>query len=815
MARQRAENAACVVRTPQKGLMSEEESFVWPTPPYYQYASAKDANLPRGCVLVGSDGRQMQGRLVRFLPEKGMLDFVATGLTSIETLEFTRVKKLLLLRPVQMLPRALQKMQDAGVAPPTGNQIVKVSFGDGEKLAGETCGFLVEMTGLYLFLTAEDGKVQRIFIPKHAYADYAIGPSLGEMLAAQQKDTVDFVQVGLNLQQHLRSQRIGDYLTASQIISREFLEQVLKDRDQTQPESQLGQVLLREEVISKDELDKAVSLQQRDRKLPLGEILVEMGVIDRATVNRLLVRKLGIPFVDPARFDIDQRALALVERRLAEKHRVMPLFRTKDEIVVAMVNPTDPAPVQELRFYTRLRVVPVMADQESILAAIRMHYGQFEAARNVKELAAAAPADGRAEEHDEPAVGVSDNALVRIVNQIIQDANERRASDIHIETYQGKEDTKVKLRIDGELEDYLDVPSHFRNAMISRIKIMSNLDISERRKPQDGKIVFNRFGSANVELRVAIMPTTDGLEDVVMRLLAAATPIPLDKMGLRPPLLAEIKRIAAMHFGLMLICGPTGSGKTTTLHSVLGHINNGKKKIWTAEDPIEITQKGLRQVQVNAKIGLTFGTALRSFLRLDPDVIMVGEMRDPETARTGVEASLTGHLVFSTLHTNSAPESVTRLLDLGMDPFNFADALLGVLAQRLARALCPDCKKPHKLSDEDIRVLLKEYCDGTPLVPADVRKRWEASYGDKQGQLTLCQATGCDKCGKRGYRGRLGIHELLVNSRAIKALIQTHARVEDIHKTALAEGMLTLKQDGIEKVLQGKTDLAQIRAVAI
>jgi type II secretory ATPase GspE/PulE/Tfp pilus assembly ATPase PilB-like protein len=795
--------------------MSREQSFVWPAPPYYQYADLQDANLPRSCALVDRDNGQTSGRLIRFLPEQGTLGFAATGSTLIKTLEIDRIKKVQLLRPVQLLPRQLERMQEAGVAPPTGNQSIRISFKDGEKLTGETSGFLTEMTGLYLFLVTEEGKVQRTFIPAHAYADYAIGPSLGEMLSEQQQDTVDFVQVGLHLQQHLRSQRIGDYLTASEIISREFLEQVLKDRGQSHPESQLGQVLLREEVISKEELDAAVSLQQRDRKLPLGEILVEMGVIDRATVNRLLVRKLGIPFVDPTRFDIDQRALALVERRLAEKHRVMPLFRTKDEIVVAMENPTDPVPVQELRFGSRLRVVPVMASQESIVAAIKTHYGRYEAARNVQDLAASSPAEAKAEEHDEPAVGVSDNALVRIVNQIIQDASERNASDIHIETYRGKEDTKVKLRIDGELEDYLDVPSRFRNAMISRIKIMSNLDISERRKPQDGKIVFNRFGTANVELRVAIMPTTDGLEDVVMRVLAAAKPIALDKMGLREPVLAEIRRIAGMPYGLLLICGPTGSGKTTTLHSVLGYINNGRKKIWTAEDPIEITQKGLRQVQVNAKIGLTFAAALRSFLRLDPDVIMVGEMRDTETARTGVEASLTGHLVLSTLHTNSAPESVTRLLDLGMDPFNFADALLGVLAQRLARALCPDCKNPHKLSEEEVRVLLKEYCDGTPHMPAEVRKRWETSFGDKSGHLTLYEAAGCDNCGNRGYRGRLGIHELLVNSRAIKALIQTHARVEEIQKTALAEGMLTLKQDGIEKALQGKTDLAQVRAVAM
>jgi type II secretory ATPase GspE/PulE/Tfp pilus assembly ATPase PilB-like protein len=795
--------------------MPKEQNFVWPAPPYYQYAAARDANLPRDCMLFGNDGRQMPGMLVRFLPEEGALGFAATGLTSVETLEFAGIKKLQLLHPVLLLPRQLEKMQQAGVAPPSSTQIVRVSFKDGEKLTGETRGFLVEMTGLYLYIAVGDDKVQRMFIPTHAYANYSIGPSLGEMLSEQHNDTVDFVQVGLDMQQHLRSQRIGDYLTASEIISREFLEQVLKDHDRSHPENQLGQVLLREAVISKEELDKAVSLQQRDRKLPLGEILVEMGVIDRATVNRLLVRKLGIPFVDPTRFDIDQRALALVERRLAEQHCVMPLFRTKDEIVVAMENPTDPAPVQELRFSTRLRVVPVMANRASILAAIKAHYGRYEAARNVKDLAASVAVEARAEGHDEPSVGVSDNALVRIVNQIIQDASERKASDIHIETYRGKEDTKVKLRIDGELEDYLDVPSQFRNAMISRIKIMSNLDISEHRKPQDGKIVFNRFGTADVELRVAIMPTTDGLEDVVMRVLAAAEPIALDKMGLGEPILAAIKRISAMPNGLLLICGPTGSGKTTTLHSVLGLINNGKKKIWTAEDPIEITQKGLRQVQVNAKIGLTFAAALRAFLRLDPDVIMVGEMRDSETARTGVEASLTGHLVFSTLHTNSAPESVTRLLDLGMDPFNFADALLGVLAQRLARALCPDCKKPHKLSEEEVRVLLKEFCDGTPLVPSEVRKRWESSYADKQGQLTLYEAVGCDKCGTRGYRGRLVVHELLVNSRAIKALIQAHARVEDIQKTALSEGMLTLKQDGIEKALQGKTDVAQVRAVAM
>jgi type II secretory ATPase GspE/PulE/Tfp pilus assembly ATPase PilB-like protein len=297
--------------------------------------------------------------------------------------------------------------------------------------------------------------------------------------------------------------------------------------------------------------------------------------------------------------------------------------------------------------------------------------------------------------------------------------------------------------------------------------------------------------------------------------LAAAKPIPIDKMRLREQLLADVKRLAATPHGLFLICGPTGSGKTTTLHSVLGHINTPKKKIWTAEDPIEITQSGLRQVQVNAKIGLTFAAAMRSFLRLDPDVIMVGEMRDAETAKTGIEAALTGHLVFSTLHTNSATESVIRLLDLGMDPFNFADALLGVLSQRLVRALCPDCRRARKASAEEIDDLLQEYCDGTALEPATVRDRWQSAYTGKQGHLTLYSAVGCDQCAKRGYRGRLGIHELLVNSRAIKRLIQARANVESIQNAAMGEGMLTLRQDGIEKVLQGHTDMTQVQSVAV
>jgi len=354
---------------------------------------------------------------------------------------------------------------------------------------------------------------------------------------------------------------------------------------------------------------------------------------------------------------------------------------------------------------------------------------------------------------------------------------------------------------------------------------MCDLDISERRRPQDGKIKFKKFGPVDIELRVATIPSAGGVEDVVMRILAAGEPIPLEKLGILPHNLERLKSVVEKPYGLFFVCGPTGSGKTTTLHSVLKHLNTPDTKIWTAEDPVEITQKGLRQVQINRKAGLDFATIMRAFLRADPDIIMVGEMRDKETVSIGIEASLTGHLVFATLHTNSAPESITRLLDMGMDPFNFADALLGILAQRLGKRLCGECKKAYTPTQEEMKALLTEYCEellNTAIFKKDAKsayeavyKEWAKTYADDKGQFKLYKPVGCDKCGNTGYKGRVGLHELLVGSDAIKKLIQEHARVAEILATGLDEGMLTLKMDGIQKVLQGITDMKQIRSVCI
>jgi type II secretory ATPase GspE/PulE/Tfp pilus assembly ATPase PilB-like protein len=367
------------------------------------------------------------------------------------------------------------------------------------------------------------------------------------------------------------------------------------------------------------------------------------------------------------------------------------------------------------------------------------------------------------------------------------------------------------------------VPASYRNALTARLKIMCDLDISEKRKPQDGKIKFKKYGPLDIELRVATIPTAGGVEDVVMRILAAGEPIPLDKLGLTSKNKANLEKTISKPYGLFFVCGPTGSGKTTTLHSVLGSLNKPDTKIWTAEDPVEITQKGLRQVQVNKKV-IDFPVVMKAFLRADPDIIMVGEMRDAETTHIGIEASLTGHLVFATLHTNSAPEAIIRLLDMGMDPFNFADALLGILAQRLAKRLCGKCKEAYTPDAEELKQFMTEYTNDLRQTepwkkdPQGEAKKmydfWLKEYG-KDGKLVFYRGKGCDTCGGTGYKGRVGLHELMVASEQIKKMVQEKARVADLFIKCVEEGMATLKMDGMEKVMMGVTDMKQVRAVAI
>ena len=448
---------------------------------------------------------------------------------------------------------------------------------------------------------------------------------------------------------------------------------------------------------------------------------------------------MGIPYVALSKFNFDMSAVNLIDASLARKHMLMPLCLHDTTLIVALENPLDIKALESLRFITQKKIIPAMASAEDILLAINKHYDKpkyfdnpdfeassdFASSRNAEgdfiftqddstipkaEVFTEKPAIVGAE-LDLPKGNIteSDATLIKLINKMITDAYEGGVSDIHIESYAGKQNTQVRFRKDGKLTAYLEIPPNGRNATISRIKTMAQLDIAERRKPQNGKINFENFGSAKIELRVTTIPTDNNLEDIVMRLLSSSVPLPVEDLGLATAILTDLQKLIQGSSGLILVCGPTASGKTTTLHALLGYINTPERKIFTAEDPVEITQAGLRQVQINADIGWTFAAAMRSFLRADPDVIMLGEMCDAETAKMAIEASLTGHLVLSTLHTNSTAESIVKLLDLGMNPFSIADSLQAVLAQRLVKSLCQQCKQEYDAESSEVDTLINEY----------------------------------------------------------------------------------------------------------
>jgi len=571
--------------------------------------------------------------------------------------------------------------------------------------------------------------------------------------------------------------------------------------------------LVSNQKISQPDLDAAIAESKRGT-MDLESLLIEKYKVPKADLGKSLAQYHKCPYIEYSERTIaDIELLKNLNIDYLKKNHWMPLKRDRSAIEILTDDPGDLDRVQDIK-----RTFPGLNIRFAV--SLRKDIAQFLSTstsapdvtsklnENVSDILGELVNDSQLEaQEDASTAGLdeNDNAIVRLANQIIADAFRQGSSDIHIEPYGEKRDTLVRFRVDGNCFEYMKIPPSYRRAIVSRLKIMASLDIAERRKPQDGKIKFKIGENREIELRVATIPTAGYNEDVVMRILAASEPLPLEKMGFSDRNLREIKNIADKPYGIILCVGPTGSGKTTTLHSVLGSINTPDIKIWTAEDPVEITQYGLRQVQVHAKIGFTFAAAMRAFLRADPDVIMVGEMRDKETADTGIEASLTGHLVMSTLHTNSAVETVTRLLDMGCDSFSFADAMLGVLAQRLARRICKDCKEPYPATPEEFE---------------ELRLGYGAEYWDKLGlkydsSFRLYRGKGCDVCNRTGLKGRVALHELLLGTDQMKRLIQTKAKTEEMLNVALSEGMTTLVQDGVDKVLQGQTTFKEVKAVAI
>jgi type II secretory ATPase GspE/PulE/Tfp pilus assembly ATPase PilB-like protein len=615
------------------------------------------------------------------------------------------------------------------------------------------------------------------------------------------------------------------------------------------PVLSLRQSLAQLQLLDDDMLD----VLQRERPELLrnkSSELVNHFFVAPEELHHALSRMAGLPEVDAEHFEIAPDAFDVISMQMARMHDVVPLGRHADRFLVASYNPTNEGLQNYLCFMTGHTVRMVWSSKESIDARLGKHntlqshhvpplldaldsqftpshfnhssfsHSSFKSSDPTSEttpeneltmdgvVSQAVLEMGPLQDFEQATSSSESAGVVRLVKMMIKEARDSGASDIHIETNPGDHVTRVRIRRDGQLRTYLELPSKLRNALVSRIKVMAKLDISEKRRPQDGKINFNDFGGGKVELRVAVLPTHDGLEDVVLRLLESQKPLPLTSLGMQPRDIVTLSRITAHTYGLLLAAGPTGSGKTTTLHSILEDINDDTRKFWTAEDPIEITQPGLRQVQVNPKIGFTFAAAMRSFLRADPDVIMIGEIRDEETAQIAVEASLTGHLVLSTLHTNTAAESVVRLLDLGVGPMHFADSLLGVISQRLVRTLCKHCSKPYYLAPGHFEPLVEEYIAGSPLSHEEGRRRLlEAAGVEAHDKIVVRTPEGCQLCDNTGYRGRIGVYEIMETNADIRNLVQSRARPPEIFHAAIKNGMRSLRHDALEKFVQGRIDL--------
>ncbi|MBO9645388.1 MAG: Flp pilus assembly complex ATPase component TadA [Pseudacidovorax sp.] len=773
------------------------DTFAWPLPPQGHFRVPNTSTVR--CEISNLAGRHGEGVMNLFSPSAQLVHIHLLRTRAPVPLRFDQFRSLLLLDPLRPLDDTPVEWADYRI----------VWKGDGGELGGRSAGHVQTPFGVFLFPGDEEGRVRRLFVPHAAY----------------ERIETDAAAAGGTLSQV--ATRRSELLQALQ-------------RQASAPIVRIGEALISLGMINEEQLNEALAAQrQMDNGLPLGELLVRMGAVSAADLKVALTRKMGYPVVDLQAFESEPDALTRLSHAVARRLQLLPLIVADGRLVVAMDDPANRhGALDEAEFIAQMKIAPVLGQCEDFEACVFAAYDKIGAASEAKPTPSQAQAmefettdtsslleslekenqTGLESDDDRP-IEQSDNSLVRMINRMILEAFTGGVSDIHVESYPGKEKIRIRFRKDGLLRTYLELPHNYRNAVIARIKIMADLDISERRKPQDGKINFARFSPKHrLELRVATIPTNNGLEDVVMRILASAKPLPLDKLGLTDSNYQRLRAAIERPYGMVLCVGPTGSGKTTTLHSALSHINTPERKIWTAEDPIEITQTGLRQVQVNARIDWTFARALRAFLRADPDVIMVGEIRDEETARVSIEASLTGHLVLSTLHTNSAPETVTRLLDMGMDPFNFADSLLAVLAQRLVRRLCPSCRTSRPASPAEIDELVHDYLHAYGAAQ-DVEDReallarWRTRYG-VEGQLQFHHSPGCPVCEKTGFKGRVGLHELMVISRELRELIQGGARVEALLATAVRQDMRTLRQDGIEKVLSGQTTIEEVRATS-
>jgi type IV pilus assembly protein PilB len=565
--------------------------------------------------------------------------------------------------------------------------------------------------------------------------------------------------------------------------------------------SNLGELLLREKIISPEQLKGALEFQKKN-SLPVGTSLVQLGYISEEEIAQALSRQLGYPYIDLDQFEVYPEVINLIPNDVAKKYNVMPIHRIRSFLTLAMVDPTDLEVIEDIRFRTGLSIQPVIASESGVMNAINKYYGSADAIRVKKivediELAE----EGRInivevepEENDlhELESEAEEAPIIKLVNQTFIDAVRRGASDVHFEPYETT--FRIRYRIDGDLYEIVNLPLKFKNPVVSRVKILSNMDIAEKRLPQDGRIKMRVKLDDNkkkeVDMRVSSLPTMWG-EKVVARILdKEMLRLDLTQLGFEEESLALFQDAIHRPWGIILVSGPTGSGKTNTLYSAVSTINSLDMNIMTAEDPVEFSIQGINQVPVREEIGLTFAACLRTFLRQDPDIMLVGEMRDHETVDVAIKAALTGHLVFSTIHTNDAASSITRLVNMDVEPFLISDSLILVIAQRLIRRVCKKCAQPHSLPE-------------SALLEMGFRK-------DELKGLHILRPKGCDACNKTGYKGRTALFEVMKVDEDIREMILSRAQSRAIKKKAIEKGMLTLRRSGLTKIKGGVTSVEEV-----
>lgn len=827
-------DTAVAIETPANEVASEVSASLkidLQPPPYAEIHEGPEYSNTSVTIEL-MNATRVKGVLVQFDVADEIIGVLEPRETTPTEIYMNTIKFMRLEKPYQLLLKG-DSAEEArkGLDVETDARSFEVYFKDRTEITGKTYGSRNDKNGVHLYEQTKVGRKWRycthLFVAKSAIENHIIGGQLGDVLVQEKQISQEALDSALADQQDERSRLIGEYLITQKIVDADELEGALS-RQKNMPNLKLGEILLSEDMVTEAQLQEALKEQKKKRKSALGEILVTSGVIEKNEIQQCLAKKLGIPFINLREFIVEPDVIRVFSAAIAFKHKVVPLYVYEGKIVVAIENPMDWQVTDALSFNINKYVEPVMASPEDINWALQFYYSSEDIESAIADFDEDDLEEGMDDSYDSSLFSavetsqVTDNVVVRIVNKIVEDAHRQKVSDIHIEPGMGKQKVIVRFRKDGVLATYYKFPTKYRAVFVSRIKVMAHLDISNKNKPQDGKINFRHFAPIDVELRVATIPTAGGIEDVVIRLLSGGKCMPVNAIGLSSANLDKLLDAVSRPHGLFVVCGPTGSGKSTTLHSVLNYLNGPERKIWTAEDPVEITQPGLRQVEINEKVGMTFAGAMRAFLRADPDIIMVGEMRDMETASTAIEASLTGHLVLSTLHTNSAAESIVRLLDMGMDPFNFADAMIGILSQRLTKTLCTSCKKPYVPDDNELNFLATEYCrdlvmDGSRSDPSEEMvkaqlQEWSDSFTQK-GEFTLYKAPGCLDCLETGYRGRMGIHELLMTTPEIKSMVLRRAPAAEIHMAAIRDNMRTRKQDGIEKILMGYTDFTQIRTL--